>query len=40
MPWSTLVWMLAGVLISGMIWTWLAATVALRGKLLPALRSE
>jgi len=40
MPWSTLIWMLTGVLISGMIWTWLAATAALRGKLLPALRSE
>ena len=40
MPWRTLSWMLAGVLISGMIWTWLAATMALRGKLLPALRSE
>ena len=40
MPWRTLGWMLAGVLTSGMIRTWLAATVALRGKLLPALRSE
>ncbi len=40
MPWRTLGWVLAGVLVSGIIWTWLAATAALRGKLLPALRSE
>jgi len=28
------------VMVSGLIWTWLAATAALRGKLLMALRSE
>ena len=40
MPWRTLGWVLAGVMASGIIWTWLAATAALRGKLLMALRSE
>jgi len=40
MPWRTLGWVLAGVMVSGIIWTWLAATAALRGKLLMALRSE
>ena len=40
MPWASLGWMLGGVLASGMLWTWLAATAALRGELLPALRHE
>ena len=40
MPWASLGWMLAGVLASGLLWTWLAATAALRGHLLPALRNE
>ena len=40
MPWASLGWMLGGVLASGMVWTWLAATAALRGELLPALRHE
>jgi ABC-type antimicrobial peptide transport system permease subunit len=31
---------LAGIFISGLFWTWLATAIALRGKLLPALRSE
>jgi hypothetical protein len=40
MPWLELAAVLAGVAASGILWTWLAATAALRGKLLPALRSE
>ena len=40
MPWASLGWMLAGVLASGLLWTWLAATAALRGHLLSALRNE
>jgi ABC-type antimicrobial peptide transport system permease subunit len=31
---------LAGVLASGLVWTWLAIRLALRGKLLDALRNE
>ncbi|MFW6062198.1 MAG: ABC transporter permease, partial [Planctomycetota bacterium] len=31
---------LAGVLLNGLLWTWLATRLALRGELLPALRSE
>jgi hypothetical protein len=40
MPWRELGWVLAGVAASGILWTWLAATMALRGKLLSALRNE
>ena len=39
-PLNWLGWMLAGVLASGGLWTWLAAVIGLRGKLLPALRHE
>ena len=39
-PYLSLALTLAAVLINGMIWTWLAARFALRGKLLDALRNE
>jgi len=32
--------MLGGVVLSGLLWTWLAAAAALRGELMPALRTE
>jgi putative ABC transport system permease protein len=38
LPWVSLVLTLGAVLVSGAVWTWLAAWVALRGKLLEALR--
>jgi putative ABC transport system permease protein len=37
---AALAWTLLGVLASGMLWTWLATRMALRGQLLPALRNE
>ena len=40
MPLGLLAWMIGGILVSGLFWTWMAAIIALRGKLLPALRSE
>ena len=40
MPLGLLAWMIGGILVSGLFWTWLAAMIALREKLLPALRSE
>jgi hypothetical protein len=40
LPWRSLAFTLAGVLASGILWTWLAARVALRGQLLAALRNE
>jgi ABC-type lipoprotein release transport system permease subunit len=40
MPLDLLAWTVGGILLSGLLWTWLAAVIALRGKLLPALRSE
>jgi ABC-type lipoprotein release transport system permease subunit len=40
MPLKLLAWMVGGILLSGLLWTWLAAVIALRGKLLPALRHE
>jgi ABC-type antimicrobial peptide transport system permease subunit len=39
-PWLTLTLTLAAVLANGILWTWLAARVALRGELLAALRGE
>ena len=39
-PWFTLSLTLGAVLTNGMIWTWLATRVALRGELLTALRGE
>jgi ABC-type antimicrobial peptide transport system permease subunit len=39
-PVRSLAALLGGVLLSGMIWTWLATWLALRGKLLDALRTE
>ncbi len=39
-PWRSLPLTLGGVLINGMLWTWVATRVALRGKLLAALRNE
>ena len=39
-PWFTLSLTLAAVLANGVVWTWLAARVALRGELLAALRNE
>jgi putative ABC transport system permease protein len=38
LPWVSLVLTLGAVFLSGAVWTWLAAWVALRGKLLEALR--
>ena len=36
-----MLWVIVGaILISGLFWTWLATVIALRGKLLPALRNE
>jgi ABC-type antimicrobial peptide transport system permease subunit len=40
LPVRSLTWTLAGVLASGLVWTWLATWVALRGRLLDALRNE
>ncbi|MFP4057016.1 MAG: FtsX-like permease family protein [Candidatus Brocadiia bacterium] len=39
-PYLSLGLMVAAVVVSGMVWTWLAALVALRGPLLSALRNE
>jgi hypothetical protein len=40
MPLALLAWTVGGILFSGLFWTWLATAIALRGKLLPALRHE
>jgi ABC-type antimicrobial peptide transport system permease subunit len=40
LPGMTLALTLLSVLASGMVWTWLATRLALRGELLPALRNE
>jgi ABC-type antimicrobial peptide transport system permease subunit len=40
LPYRSLLVTLAGVLASGLIWTWLATWLALRGRLLEALRNE
>ncbi len=39
-PYMTIIVTLAAVLASGLLWTWLAARVAMKGELLPALRNE
>ena len=39
-PWLSLALTLAAVMFSGAVWTWVAARLALRGKLLDALRNE
>lgn len=39
-PYASLALTLVGVLLSGALWTWLATLVALRGRLLDALRNE
>jgi ABC-type antimicrobial peptide transport system permease subunit len=39
-PYLSLAWTLAAVVINGLIWTWLATRFALRGKLIEALRNE
>jgi ABC-type antimicrobial peptide transport system permease subunit len=39
-PYGTLAITLLIVLVSGAVWTWAAASVALRGKILNALRNE
>jgi len=39
-PWLTLSLTLAAVLGNGLLWTWLAARLALRGDLLAALRND
>ena len=39
-PWFTLSLTLAAVMANGVLWTWLATRVALRGELLAALRNE
>jgi hypothetical protein len=40
LPYTTLVPTLIGVLINGLIWTWIASRFAIRGNLLEALRNE
>jgi len=40
LPVDLLKWTVGGILVSGLFWTWLAAVIALRGKLLSSLRSE
>ncbi len=39
-PWRSLPLTLVGVLLNGLVWTWLATRVALRGELLATLRNE
>jgi hypothetical protein len=39
-PYVSLALTLGAVLVSGALWTWLAAALALRGRLLDALRNE
>jgi len=39
-PYRTLAWTLAGVLLSGFVWTWLATLAALRGDALEVLRNN
>ena len=40
LPWGTLSVVLAAVGLNGMVWAWIATRIALRGKLLEALRGE
>ena len=40
LPVKSLAWTLGGVLVNGLLWTWVATRVALRGKLVESLRSE
>jgi len=40
LPFASLAVTLAAVLLNGLVWTWLATRVALRGNLLAALRNE
>ncbi|MCH2372407.1 MAG: hypothetical protein MK324_18065, partial [Pirellulales bacterium] len=40
LPMDLLKWIIGGILVSGLFWTRLAAVLALRGRLLTALRSE
>jgi len=40
LPVNLLKWIIGGILVSGLFWTWLASVAALRGRLLTALRSE
>lgn len=39
-PVRSLLWTLGGILLSGLVWTWVATWLALRGRLLDALRNE
>ena len=39
-PVKSLAWTLGGVLVNGLLWTWVATRAALRGRLVEALRSE
>jgi hypothetical protein len=39
-PYASLVITLAAVLVSGALWTWVATRIALRGRMLDALRNE
>lgn len=39
-PYESLGWTMAGVLVSGLVWTWLAVLMALRGNLLDGLRND
>jgi putative ABC transport system permease protein len=40
LPYGSLSWTLLAVLANGFFWTWLAAVIALRGKIIEALRDE
>ncbi|SPE61412.1 exported hypothetical protein [Verrucomicrobia bacterium] len=40
LPGARLAFILAGLALGGVLWSWLAAWAALRGPLLPALRNE
>jgi hypothetical protein len=39
-PWRSLAPTLAAVLLNGLVWTWMATRLALRGNVLAALRNE
>ena len=39
-PYLSLTLTIAAILLSGMLWIWLAATLAMKGEMLQALRNE
>ncbi len=40
LPWGSLAWILGGVVVNGLLWTWIATRTACRGNLLASLRGE